>query len=421
MQATEKATSAEPVTPATHMKKVKQPWSDSKRAFHRLACKDKEKLSLGQKLEIVHRALATSDSKDYRTQAQLAAMFKKSRSAISKILRPENVQKLRQVAATGMHLDVKRHSWRDSSVQFLELERRVHQFVLAHTTEAEGAPRSSTVCQHAEDLARQIGVENFKGTYGWFTRFMRRHGLYSSMKDKAEARSTLAGSLPQKKEPTKSPPLSALDVSSGGSGDSLSCSASVDSSASTILEAVPNRCDDGDFYGGMMPTTVANPTAQFLDMHGFAAPEPVARGYFDYHSGSAHRPVDANRLDMAFPGWQMHGNICQSITSNVKVTFETAMGKVLRRMQISFPMGENSGRVIGLGILYRVVLSAFHLDIEGAGCSGMPRLSYFDDEGDQIAISNDHELGMALHTAMCSPSPLCGPTLRLHLHMVQNE
>jgi len=416
----EKIQRMEPVMPATP-KTAKQPWSDSKRAFHRLACKDKEKLSLGQKLEIVHRALATSDSEAYRTQAQLAAMFKKSRSAISKILRPENVQKLRQVAATGMHLDVKRHSWRDSSVQFLELERRVHQFVLAHTTEEGVAPRSSTVCQHAEELALLIGVDNFKATYGWFTRFMRRHGLCSSMKDKAEARSTPTGTPPQprKKEPAASPALSAVDVSSCGSGDSLSCVSSIDSSASTILEAVPNRCDDGDFYASMMPTTAANPSVQFQDMHSFAAPDSVAHGYFDITAYSgAHRPVEPRRPDMAFQGWQMYGDIRQNIATSVKVSFDTAMGKVLRRVQISFPIDEISGRVTGLGILYRVVLSAFHLDIEGQGCSGMPRLSYFDDEGDQIALSNDDELGMALHSAMCSPSPLCGPTLKLHLHIV---
>ena len=130
-------------------KSVKQPWSESKRAFHRQACRNKEKLSLGQKLEIVHRAFAKSDSEAFRTQAQLAVMFKKSRSAISKMLRPGNVQKLRQVVATGMHLDVKRHSWRDSSVQFLELERRVHQFVLASATEEKGGLCSASVCQRA--------------------------------------------------------------------------------------------------------------------------------------------------------------------------------------------------------------------------------------------------------------------------------
>jgi hypothetical protein len=128
---------------------AKKPWSESKRAFHRAACKDKEKLSLGQKLEIVQRATAIGDSERYRTQAQLAQMFKKSRSAISKILRPENIKKLKQVAATGMHPDVKRHSWRDSSDAFLEFEKRLHQYVLAVVKDENGNPCSTQVCQHA--------------------------------------------------------------------------------------------------------------------------------------------------------------------------------------------------------------------------------------------------------------------------------
>ena len=78
---------------------AKQPWSESKRAMHSRACKDKSKLSLGQKLEIVQRATSSADSPHFRTQAQLAQMFGKSRSAVSKILRPDNVEKLRQVAA----------------------------------------------------------------------------------------------------------------------------------------------------------------------------------------------------------------------------------------------------------------------------------------------------------------------------------
>jgi hypothetical protein len=59
-----------------------------------------QKLSLGQKLEIVRRSPAA-----YRSQAQLAQMFNKSRSVISKILRPDNVKRLRQAAATGVHPD----------------------------------------------------------------------------------------------------------------------------------------------------------------------------------------------------------------------------------------------------------------------------------------------------------------------------
>jgi hypothetical protein len=36
-------------------------------------------------------------------QAQLAILYGKSRSAISKILRPENISKLKDISDTGVH------------------------------------------------------------------------------------------------------------------------------------------------------------------------------------------------------------------------------------------------------------------------------------------------------------------------------
>lgn len=396
-------------------KSVKQPWSESKRAFHRQACRNKEKLSLGQKLEIVHRAFAKSDSEAFRTQAQLAVMFKKSRSAISKMLRPGNVQKLRQVVATGMHLDVKRHSWRDSSVQFLELERRVHQFVLASATEEKGSLCSASVCQRAEELAREVGVKNFKSSYGWFTRFMRRHGL-SGMKDKT---STLASAHSEASEPVASVP--AVDVSSSGSGDSQSCSASVDSSASTLQEAVQGAWGDGEHqeYGSMIPASPFDFPAQFSDVctHAFATPTATAHGY--HACGFSARRTDRDGgLDTALEGWQRRCGVYHRMTTHVKVSLQTLMGKVQRRLQISFPIDESCGRVCGFDILYSIVLSAFHYDLESVGCTEMPRLSYFDEEGDPIAISNDYDLGMAFQWAMSSPSTsVFGTTLRLHLNV----
>ena len=118
------------------------------RLQHRIACKSKSKLSLGQKLEIVaqHQSrdpairktqvsfapLMPTHSAPMPThsdvmyprarprnlsgrptllgryarvalQAQLAILYGKSRSAISKILRPENISKLKDNSATGVH------------------------------------------------------------------------------------------------------------------------------------------------------------------------------------------------------------------------------------------------------------------------------------------------------------------------------
>lgn len=127
--------------------------------------------------------------------------------------------------------------------------------------------------------------------------------------------------------------------------------------------------------------------------------------------------MDPDHLDFVLDGWQRQCSVFQKITSNVKVSFQTPTEKVQRRMQISLPVDESCGRVNGFNILHSILLSAFHDDIKRAGCTGMLRLSYLDEEGDQIAISNDHELGIALHSAMYSASPLGGTTLRLILNI----
>jgi len=77
------------------------PWSDSRRNAHRQGCVGQHRLNLTQKLEIVARATAALESPHYRTKTQLAGMFGKSQSAISKILRPENVAKLKSAERLG--------------------------------------------------------------------------------------------------------------------------------------------------------------------------------------------------------------------------------------------------------------------------------------------------------------------------------
>ena len=105
------------------------------RLQHRIACKSKGKLSLGQKLDIITQhqsrdpdtrktqvSTAPACAHDSRAlaawgvcltltaarvrllvlQAQLAQIYGKSRSAISKILRPENIAKLKSISDTGV-------------------------------------------------------------------------------------------------------------------------------------------------------------------------------------------------------------------------------------------------------------------------------------------------------------------------------
>ena len=88
-------------------------WDKEKRDRHSLACRDKARLSLGEKLEIIQRNIKSQPGHpEFRTQAQLASMFGKSRAAIYKIVRPDNVRQLQQKAAAGLDHGLKRHTWR---------------------------------------------------------------------------------------------------------------------------------------------------------------------------------------------------------------------------------------------------------------------------------------------------------------------
>eukprot|EP00960_Hanusia_phi_P064924 765958-Hanusia_phi.AAC.1 len=91
-----------------------------KRARHSIACKSKSKLTLAEKLEMIRLRDELQVS-----QAYLAYRFGKSRSAVSKILRVENIAKLKALAGAGVHRNIRRCSSNHDSV----LEQRVHEFV----------------------------------------------------------------------------------------------------------------------------------------------------------------------------------------------------------------------------------------------------------------------------------------------------
>eukprot|EP00960_Hanusia_phi_P070373 767294-Hanusia_phi.AAC.6 len=67
-------------------------WSDEERERHKQACRGKGRLSAGERLEIV-RMHHSKDPQVHKSKAELAAMFGKSLSAISKALKPENIVK----------------------------------------------------------------------------------------------------------------------------------------------------------------------------------------------------------------------------------------------------------------------------------------------------------------------------------------
>ena len=128
------------------------------------------KLTLGQKLDIVRRSEAPKHDLDYRSPSELARMYGKSRSSISKILRPSYVRRLKQLAASGVSTDIRR----STSTLHPELERRIHEYVVRT---ARGASWRQEVCRYAEGVAEELGIEGFKASLNWYHRFIARHSL----------------------------------------------------------------------------------------------------------------------------------------------------------------------------------------------------------------------------------------------------
>jgi hypothetical protein len=126
-------------------------------------------------MDIIRRHEAT-DPDEHRSQAQLAEMFGKSRSAISKILRPEAMERIKATAAAGIDQAVKRYF----PPEHPELEKKLFQRI--ESMRPDASPKSigiasATLCANAELIAKEMGIENFKPTAGWYSRFVKRYGL----------------------------------------------------------------------------------------------------------------------------------------------------------------------------------------------------------------------------------------------------
>ena len=101
-------------------------WTAERRINHGAACRVKSKLTLAQKLKIIE--LHTSqDPEVQKTQAELARMFSKSRSAISKLLRPENMEMLLSMTRTGVNDGSKP---RYHCFLPVEVEQRIHDMLI---------------------------------------------------------------------------------------------------------------------------------------------------------------------------------------------------------------------------------------------------------------------------------------------------
>ncbi|EKX34758.1 hypothetical protein GUITHDRAFT_119067 [Guillardia theta CCMP2712] len=140
-------------------------WTESRKASHSLSCRSKTKLTIAEKL-----AIAQDHECNRTPQAVLAARYGKSKSAISKILRPENIARLRSIHSVGVEASqsccARTHN--------LELERRLHEFVEANLDDKQWRKQTR---KRAGEIARELGVEGFVASKGWCNRFIKRHGF----------------------------------------------------------------------------------------------------------------------------------------------------------------------------------------------------------------------------------------------------
>jgi len=187
----------QPTKPPETGSKRNRSWSEEERNLHKDACTGKRKLTLGEKLDIV-RLHESTDPAEKKNQVQLASMYDKSRSAISKILQPDSVSKLKDIAASGVCTGVKRFIQGEHP----QLEKAIKQWVDSQIAAGaldfsgkKGDGAVSAVCKAAQDLAVNQGIDNFKASHGWYTRFVRRFG-YTSMEDRDRKRSDLAPGPP---------------------------------------------------------------------------------------------------------------------------------------------------------------------------------------------------------------------------------
>ncbi|EKX34420.1 hypothetical protein GUITHDRAFT_119426 [Guillardia theta CCMP2712] len=134
-------------------------------------CADmKRNLTLGEKMEII-KCYTSTNPEVTMTHSQLAKMFGMSRSAISKILKAENVCRLRHITNCGLHASIKRYAPNDSH---LELEKRIHECIVGAGL---GFGGRLEIRQYAMEVAREMGLSDFKASHGWCSRFIKRHGL----------------------------------------------------------------------------------------------------------------------------------------------------------------------------------------------------------------------------------------------------
>ena len=121
------------------------------------------------------------------------------------------------------------------------------------------------------------------------------------------------------------------------------------------------------------------------------------------------------------------GGSSQSLCSlNLKVSLkmQSVQFKVMRRLRVMLDLDSQGIPINGHQVVTQVLVSAFKDELEpqgqGVACP-LVALTYVDEDGDDIVISSNHELAVAIHHArrehQAQPSAAASePTLRLTLH-----
>ena len=85
----------------------KRRWSEEEKRKHSEACKDKSRLTLAEKLQIID-LFQNPKASERKSQKELAVMFNKSRMTISTLLRPASIAWYKQLADGGVRGAAKR-------------------------------------------------------------------------------------------------------------------------------------------------------------------------------------------------------------------------------------------------------------------------------------------------------------------------
>ena len=155
-------------SPCGDIEDRKRTRSSTEKDQHSKACKNKDRLTLSEKLQIIYlHQLAPMHER--KGQGDLAIMFRKSRMTISKVLRKDNVAKIKALAASGVRMEAKRCR----KARYPEFERCLFRQlgdglrpVIRHE-----------VLTKARELLREMNITDMKVDSKWCTRFIRQHDL----------------------------------------------------------------------------------------------------------------------------------------------------------------------------------------------------------------------------------------------------